>query len=349
MPGSQKQSGGDDSINLQAGNDMTVYQGLSFEAVRQIALDVFDANFLRLTNDAADLASSRAEQITRDFLDEMQRRAPAALTNVGDPDMLRSIYKAQEEYACSGEEDLEKVLVDLVVDRAGQSTRDLKTLALNEAIATVARLTADQRSAIAICFLVRHTSFSSWTLDQYYKYLRSWIPFISNLPVRDSAYAHIQYTGAASLSRFELELEQAFAQGARRFFTHAFRAEQIFAPLNQYVADRALFMPCLREPTSLQATCSTDLEIEAIKPYLDRLVPGEPLIQLYRNLTVQGRMTPAEIRSDVVGHIPELAQLFDTWNNSSLGGMSLTSVGMAIGHAYWRRLDDHVPDLSIWL
>lgn len=350
MPASQKQSGGDDSTNLQAGNNITIYQGATFEETRQIALDVFDANFLRLTEAAADLAHARVEQFTRNLIDEMQHRAPAALTNVADPDMLRTIYRAQEEYACSGDSDLEQVLIDLLVDRAGQFARGLKTLALNEAIVAVARLTADQRSAIAICFLVRYTTFTVWDLDEFYDYLSTWLPILSELPMTEHAYSHIQYIGAASLNRFEmLELAMAFAQGDRRFFTRGFKADELAEPLRQYTDDPRLFRPCIRDSASLQTVCSTDIEFKALTPYLRSLTSNDELIQPYKAAMDLGIMTAREITDEVVERIPEFIRLFEVWNNTPLTGMSLTSVGIAIGHAYWRRTNTAIPDLTIWL
>jgi hypothetical protein len=159
MTPKQEQSAGDQSTNSQAGRDSfqaghdviqargNVYQvGMTYDQARQIATDVFDANFIRLAGAAADLARDRAEKIIRDLMDALMERNPKSLDSMQDPDMLRVLYAAQEGYVCSGEEDLEKSLVDLLVDRAGQTERDTKALVLNQAIATLPKLSKNHRA-----------------------------------------------------------------------------------------------------------------------------------------------------------------------------------------------------------
>ena len=168
MPRSQDLSGGSDSTNLQAGRDI-VYNGVTAAEVREIALDVYEANILRLTGIAEDVARGRAERITLDYLEKLKSGNPAALNSIQDPDMLNTIFTAQKAYAYSGEEDLEKVLVDLLVDRSGQQDRELKTLVLNEAIAALPKLSIRQRKSIAFWFFIRYTRYiGPLNLDMYY-------------------------------------------------------------------------------------------------------------------------------------------------------------------------------------
>jgi len=111
MTRSQDLSGGNNSTNLQAGRDVVQF-GLTYDQARQVTLDVFEANFLRMVGAAGDLVRERVEQFIREYLDKLQAVNPSALNGVQDPDILKSIYVAQEGFARSGEEDLEKVLVD---------------------------------------------------------------------------------------------------------------------------------------------------------------------------------------------------------------------------------------------
>ena len=83
-------------------------------SLRSVALDVFRANFLELQGVAADVASERAVAITESFLAQLQARAPEYVQSAADPDMQRAIFSAQREFACSGEQDLEEALVDLL-------------------------------------------------------------------------------------------------------------------------------------------------------------------------------------------------------------------------------------------
>jgi hypothetical protein len=167
---SQDLSGGPDSTNLQAGRDI-VY-GVAAAEARKIALDVYNANYMKLAGIAEDTARDRAERITREFIETLKERNPAGLASMSDPDMLRTLYAAQEGYSCSGEDDLEAALIDLLVDRAGQAEPDLKTHVLNQAIATLPKLTKKQRAAATVIFSVRHTQYAGpFDLSAFYDYL----------------------------------------------------------------------------------------------------------------------------------------------------------------------------------
>jgi hypothetical protein len=65
-------------------------------------------------------------------LDTLRTRNPAALESMADPDMLNALYSGVSGYARSGEDDLARALVDMLVDRAGQQERDLKLQVLNQ-------------------------------------------------------------------------------------------------------------------------------------------------------------------------------------------------------------------------
>ena len=73
----QTQKTGDNCDNLQAGNDINVYNGVSYSDARQIALDVFNANFMKLIGVARDVAEERANKITQSFLEKLMRENPA--------------------------------------------------------------------------------------------------------------------------------------------------------------------------------------------------------------------------------------------------------------------------------
>jgi hypothetical protein len=47
--------------------------------------------------------------------------------------------------------------------------------------------------------------------------------------------------------------------------------------------------------------------------------------------------------------VPESAELFDVWDNPPLKNLTLTSVGLALGHGYWRRLTNTAAPLRIWI
>jgi hypothetical protein len=344
---SQGQTAGDGSTNLQAGRDI-VYNGVTAAEAKQIALDVYASNFLKLVGVAEDVARDRAERITRDYLDKLQAENPSGLGSVQDPDMLQAIFTAQKAYACSGEDDLEKMLVDLLVDRSRQQDRELKTLVLNEAIATLPKLSVRQRKSIAVCFLIRHTRYvGSFGLEPYYDSLaQSFTPFADMLSGKRADCQHIQSVGAGSISAFTLELSAAFTDTACGCFTSGFTADQVPKEIQSYLNNSEIFMQCIRDPDKLQLCALSKQDVMNLPVAEDIKARG-----LLNSLSLQGIMSYQEIQSELESHVPCMKAIFEQWNSSdsALRYLDLTSLGIAIGHGYWRHATGNTTSLETWL
>ncbi len=63
----------------------------------------------------------------------------------------------------------------------------------------------------------------------------------------------------------------------------------------------------------------------------------------------RGQMQPSEVRAELLDRVSEAADLVDVWEDTPLKSLTLTSVGLAIGHGYWRRYTDGAAPLSIWI
>lgn len=343
----QRQQGGEQSSNVQAGGNITIH-GLSVEEVREVALDVFQKNFLELRGIAEDVARGRAEKITEDFLAELEHRSPQGLQSASDPDMQRALFEAQREYACSGEADLEQALVDLLVDRAGQGDRGIQTIVLNEAIRSAPKLTAEQRRAVAVCFLMRYTRWMGpGDVEMFYALhvRQNLCPLASGLPTRPTAYQHIEYVGAGTIDIGEVAGATALLVGARRWFTRGFTREEIPEELTGYLQDTNVFIPCLRDNSRLQLAIVSEEDLDALLVSLGR---PDLKTQLQHVLNL-GVMSEQEAHTEIVERAPEMEELFHAWGASPLKNMTLTSVGIAIGHGYWRRVTGLQAPLSTWI
>jgi len=102
---SQTQKAGDSSTNIQA-ESIAIHQGVSLEAVRQVALDVFRVNFYELAGEAKDIAQRRAEEITEDFLRKLEQENATGLKQSQQPDFQHALFTVQKEYARCGDKEL---------------------------------------------------------------------------------------------------------------------------------------------------------------------------------------------------------------------------------------------------
>ena len=350
MRRAQDQSGGTGSNNFQAGRDIVLNVGVTATEAREIALDVFRANFLTMTGLAEETVRERVERITNEFLERLEKRNPTGLDSVSDPDMLLAIYNAQKGYACSGEEDLESALVDLLVERSGQTGRGLKTLVLNQALECLPKLTIGQRKAIAIGFLVRYTRHvGPMSLPLMYQHVsQNFGPFadISSNSIADYRYVHS--TGAGTVSQFTVDLAGVFWEQYGGVFTKGFRLYHIPEQAREYADDRSVIIPCLRNPQLLQINSLSHQAVRDLQASKG-IHPAPGHAGPFETACLYGRMSNDEIEQDLVSHIPFMGQLFEHWNNSGLANFDLTGIGIAIGHAYWRRVTGATTPLDTWL
>jgi hypothetical protein len=122
------QSGVNKSTNLQAG--VINFNGVSINEVRQLALDVYKANALELAGLARNTALSRAEQVTEKFLNDLSEKNPEGLKQFSEPDFQHSLFEAQRAFSRNGDKNLEELLVNLLVNRAGESEKNESPLVL---------------------------------------------------------------------------------------------------------------------------------------------------------------------------------------------------------------------------
>jgi hypothetical protein len=152
---------------------------------------------------------------------------PAAAKNLADPDIQSVMFEAQKEYARSGEEDLAKVLVDLLTDRTTETERSLRTLVLNEAISSVPKLTEQQRRAIGLVFLVRYSRWTGNTPtpeDCFREFMvKDVLALGGDLPTSALNYQHIEYVGAGSVSISSISFASALRSGVEGLFTRGFQ------------------------------------------------------------------------------------------------------------------------------
>lgn len=152
----QSQKSGDSSTNYQAQRDIVVY-GPSVTEVREIAMDVFKANFYELSEKAYKDVFVRAGAFADAFLTKAMEDGQEKIPEAENPDFQYALFSAQREYARVGDEDLGELLVQLLVDRSKIEDRTLIQIVLNQSLAVAPMLTPEQLDALTLIFLINHT------------------------------------------------------------------------------------------------------------------------------------------------------------------------------------------------
>ena len=345
----QKQEAGDSSTNLQ-GKNITINQGISYTDAREIALDVYKANFLELYQEAAELARERAEELTDDFLIKLKEENEAAVSEMSSPGMQSALYEAQKQYAKTGDKNLEGLLVDILVERASTPERNIHQIVLDESLTVASKLTTEQMDALTVNFLLSKTKNHTLNnLEAISKYIDTdIIPFLTELSDTSSCYEHLEYVGCGSLMGINRihSIEHIFRLHYPGLFSKGFDVERFVKEIGNVSDYNGLLMRCFHYPNLYQFTAIDTEVLNNISS--ERKLPDDvksKMVTLF-NSTL---MNDNEIKDYLVKKRPELQTLFDLWKNSSISNFNLTTVGISIAHANYRRRTGVKLDLSIWI
>jgi len=343
----QTQKGGDNSTNIQA-DELTVVQGMSYLEVRQVALDVFKANFYELAGKAKEVASERAEKVTEDFLQKLQKENPKGFEKSQDPDFQHALFTVQKEFARNGDADLGDLLVDLLVDRSKQEQRDILQIVLNESLSVAPKLTKDQLAVLSITFLFKYTqNYNNVSHDMLGEYFDRHVrPFATSISKNPACYQHLEFSGCGSISLGSRSLQLILASTYQGLFLKGFESEEIHKNGISISQDQRIFIPCLNENEKIQVNATS---LETLPKRMNELgIPDDdkPKITSLFNLN---KMDENEIKEKCIEIRPYMEGVFDVWSGSSMKNFTLTSVGIAIGHANIKRLVGEFANLSIWI
>ena len=343
----QTQKAGDNSTNIQAGS-ITVHQSPSIAEVRQLALDVFRANFFDLAGEAKNIARQRAEEVTEQFLKQLQQQHSEGLRQAQEPDFQHALYTAQKEYARCGDKDLGDLLVDLLVDRTKHESRSILQIVLNESLSVAPKLTPDQLAALSLIFLFKYTINHGIRNHQtLWEYLDRYVgPFVDVISDKAASFQHLEYSGCGTVGLGLVDLPEVFkrqygALFSKGFDDEQFQGKQLIVPLTH-----PILLPCVNDQTRRQVN---GINEEVIRTECKRLALADDDTTKLVNLHNETLMSSDEIKGKIVGARPYMNRVFDVWSKSSMGRFALTSVGIAIGHANIKKNAGEFTDLSIWI
>jgi hypothetical protein len=333
---SQKQAGDDGSLTIRG--DASPNMGVTCADFVRMLLDVFEANFLRLSEIAQDTARARAEEITEKFFEELKERHPAGIAVAQDPDFQHALFAAQCAHARAGEKGLEAVLVELLVERSKNPERNLCQIVLSEALGVAPRLTAQQLLLLEGVAFIRCPDLLRRlvSLDG----LRSLLEWMSGAcqDPRDapSSLEHLRHTGCMTTETTSYySLQQRLVFGCPWFFTRGFDPTVLDNAVGAE-AIRPLLRPSFHVPGNLQVLPEAYDRPEVTA--LLRSSEGEELTSAF--VQHMGTMDAEEVNQCLLGLHPGAADLLEMWSQLRMQHKRLTAVGLVLGNAQCRLRDE---------
>ncbi|HHF7349728.1 TPA: LPO_1073/Vpar_1526 family protein [Legionella feeleii] len=347
----QSQVAGDNSTNAQAGRDINIL-GVTVTEARQIAQDVFDANFLKLSGEASSIAITRAKELINDFLVRCREESVTAKADMiefaKDPDFQYVLFTAQKDYARSGRKELKDMLVDILVKRADSKGSDLRKIVLNEAIEVAPKVTQSQLNIISLSFLLLHSINQGVNnIETFNNYLKEQIlPFCDNLTEHNSDYQHISYTRCGTTSAFGASLYDSVRRQYCGVLNTGFDSTAI-AQLNLSTEQKSkVIITCLRNPSKLQVNA---INSERLAILVHEINLSTDQHNTLKGLLENNVINEESFNSELLSLSPNLGMLIDAWKKTPLNSLQLTSVGIALAQANIKKTISEDLDLSIWI
>ncbi|MEU2491702.1 LPO_1073/Vpar_1526 family protein [Streptomyces sp. NPDC007883] len=353
----QKQRGGDSSTNIQA---QVVQYGVSYMDAKQIAMDVFNENFSKLSQNAHRVAVERADELTLNYLSELHEREPAAIENIEDPGVQSDILEAQSGFAKSGDRDLGEILVDILVDRTARKERNTASLALSVALSTAQKLTGAHFAALSALFVFKQLRMiGAGRPEHVYERISNYLGPMRD-DIRGLSRSDVEYLaalGCITISMGSIAIHQTMQQTYPGLFCEGVDVSS--APSQPSGApedgpESVINMLKGTPAVTRSLRDSTKFQVAAVdRESLHKLLDDNGMLEheevLNKTLTARP-MNGDAIIEELRTYDPRLGEIMEVYNSKSLPNCSNTAIGTAIGHANLRKVTSGAfsSALDVW-
>lgn len=322
-------------------------------------LEVFK-DAAKFSGEANVQAASIASHVITEFVEQLASKAPENLPSLRTADMQHAILNAQTSAAVSDNEELADTLVDILVDKSGAEPRSFKGVVLTEALHVAGKLTTDQVNLLTSLLILTQTinhemrsepAVLDWLAEQCE-------PIYDKIPINKSAMHYMQYTGVGTslplldsnmadhiIDLYDGVFNSGFRLGALQEKTDSDDAEVL---INKWIAAGIAEIENPENPNYDQYRIRV-----ASSETLKKFHSGHPLMEYLP--AVKRLITENRISSTTFMHIarkknPQFANFVSKLDDLGIADFRLSTVGVALGQANWRRLDPNgAPSFDIYI
>jgi hypothetical protein len=217
-----------------------------------------------------------------------------------------------------------------------------------QSLSTAPKLTDNQLAALAVIFLFKYTQNRAVgnhkKLGEYFDVYAA--PFVSKVVKNLACYQHLEFSGCGSIGLTAQSLESIMGKTYQGQFLKGFDEKEVTDRGVSTGLDPRFFIRCLNDPSKVQVRANNKELLE--KVFETYAITSEDQAKISALFDV-GKMNDTEIKEKCIEIRPYMAGLFETWSDSAMKNFTLTSVGIAIGHANIKRLTGEFANLSIWI
>lgn len=342
----QDQRAGDGGIAIQSAGDTNINQGITPEQMKQI-IETVAAQvpiYAAMAREIVEVRLTDFEQRLMERFEDSRANADA----FKDPDFQYLLGRAQHAYARSGDDDIGSLLADLIVERSKSKQRDRLALTLNQAVEVAATLTINEYAELAFCYIFSRTMVLNLTsLSEFYKILNNRIdPYVDDISRSPASYSYLEAQRCANVGMMMSDFHEILIQNYPGFFMKGISRDEIMAVApNINIDDNAIIRTSVHDATKFQPN-------SMYKDGWDNLTSSNGVDTEVREAIWAAASSKIMNKEEIIEafglHVPRIVDAFDVWENTPVHSLQLTSVGLAIGHAYATK-SGFQADLSIWI
>lgn len=246
---SQKQTSGDNSINIQANGDIILAPNK--EVMKAELLQIFFDNYPNLRKLAQEEANQKAKELTNEFIQRISQQEEKILKNINEklsqPNMQMAVFEAQKGYAKYGNKEKLDRLAELLVDKSKQPTGSLKDILLDEAIEKISKMTTNQLNILSYRLAINIDS-PVYNLESFKKdYIDVLLQFYSAIN-KEELENDIQYLmQIGCIKQFSFSQKNKIIEQMKDsyagLFAQGFSKEELINEFGQEIKD--IIIPCL--------------------------------------------------------------------------------------------------------
>jgi hypothetical protein len=348
----QSQQSGDASVNIQS-------KQLKGDVNIQQIVVVAGEGVEPLCEMAAKTVKERLQQFGAMLGPVSDQNRTAWQEKLADPAFVYDAADAARVYARTGDRDLGEMLIDLLDARAAEEERSDEQLYLSEALKTAPRLSSRHCDALTLVFTLRmayRAVRASSPIEGFGEMLgflkNTTTPFMKGVAASDSFYQHLAYSGCAAVDVIG-QAPSVFKLIRDRYATFFKRGIET-AELEKSGIDKQLYTGPLRVVAPLSEgrwwfVCQNfeELTVELRRRFPPDIV--ETNSDAIKRLYQKSLLSEQEVEQVICKQIPEMKAISRCWSTTFLSKLILTSVGVVIANANYRRKTNGVIDLKNWL
>ena len=338
-----EQNGSKSSTNIQ-NNDLSknivVINQPNYLEIKQIALDVYKQEAHHYSEEAAEKALKKVEELVENFLTKLYDINSNKAEELKKPSVQHSLFNAQKGYVLDETNDTQENYIDLLLSRVQFPNKSMLQISVDEAIKTIEKLTPDQMDCLTFMFLTYNNIESIVSLGQLNSYCNNLCSIFHESFLNKFLPTYLKSINVClSLDNtgYFIPLQELFFKSKPGLFFKGFDLLEFLNYLgkseDEILKYNSIIVKDLRDPEKYQINA---INLETLKVQIKKYnleEDSDKITSFFQNHI----MSIQEIENDLLERNIKMRNVLDIWKNNKIKYCELTPTGIIIAISNYNR------------